>query len=165
MAYKIDSTDQAIVNLLMQDGRLSGSEIARGLGDMTERAVRYRLDRLVKEGVIRISAIVNPKAIGLPITADVWVEVEPGCVTQVARRMAEFDCVTYVACSTGQQDLSIQIVASDNESLYNFVTEVIAKVKGVRKTTTILLPVIMKDVYQWSIPASVCASAKRNKGE
>ncbi len=153
----MDSLDRAIVDLLIQDGRMPCAEIARRIGgDMTERAVRYRLNRLIKEGVIRVHAIVNPKAIGLPVTADVWIEVEPGHVMEVARKIARLDCVTYVACSTGQRDLSIQVVARDNESLYHLVTEVIGKVKGVRKTTTVLLPVILKDVYQWSIPAAAC---------
>ncbi len=75
----------------------------------------------------------------------------------VGKKIAEFDCVTYVACSTGANDLSIQIVAEDNGSLYRFVTEIIAAVPGVRKTTTVLLPIILKDDHCWPIPAGRCA--------
>jgi hypothetical protein len=50
--------------------------------------------------------------------------------------------------------------AEGNEELYNFVTQVIGKVPGVRKTTTLLLPMVLKDVYQWHIPASACADNK-----
>ena len=74
----------------------------------------------------------------------------------VAREMTGFECVTYVACSTGASDLSIQIVAADNAELYRFVTEVAGKVPGVRKTTTVLLPLVLKDVYQWAIPRAQC---------
>ena len=88
--------------------------------------------------------------------ADVFIEVEPGRVMAVGKKIAEFDCVTYVACSTGANDLSIQIVAEDNGSLYRFVTEVIADVPGVRKTTTVLLPIILKDDHRWPIPAGRC---------
>jgi len=68
-----------------------------------------------------------------------------------------------VAYSTGDRDVSVQIVASDNEALYNFVAEVIGKVPGVRKTATMLVPMILKDVYQWSIPVAACTDqvAKR----
>jgi Lrp/AsnC family transcriptional regulator, regulator for asnA, asnC and gidA len=161
MAYKIDPIDRAIADLLIEDGRMSYAEIARRIGNITERSVRYRLDRLVKEGILRVSAVVNPKAIGLSVTADVLIEVEPGRVLEVARKMAEFECVSYVACSTGERDMSVQIVARNNEELYNFVTEVIAKVRGVRKTTTALLPLILKDVYTWSIPASACVAEEK----
>lgn len=153
---KVDTTDAAIVSLLMEDGRMSCSDIARRIGNITERSVRYRLERLIGEGTIRVSAIASPAALGYSVTADVFIEVEPGQVMAVARTMAEFECVTYVACSTGASDLSIQIVAPDNTELYRFVTEVAGNVPGVRKTTTVLLPLVLKDVYQWAIPQGNC---------
>jgi Lrp/AsnC family transcriptional regulator for asnA, asnC and gidA len=157
VTIRVDHTDRAIVDLLIEDGRMSGADIARRIGDVTERTVRNRLERLVREDVIRVTAVVNAAALGLPVTADVFVEVEPGHIMHVARRIAAFDCVTYVACSTGENDLSLQIVAEDNAGLYRFVTEVLANVPGVRKTTTVLLPIIVKDDNQWPIPAGRCA--------
>ncbi|HET91543.1 MAG TPA: Lrp/AsnC family transcriptional regulator [Chloroflexi bacterium] len=135
---------------------MSCADIARRIGDVTERTVRYRLDRLIKEKIIRVSAVVNPKAIGLPVIADVFLEVEPGRLMEVAHKMLEFESVSYVAGSTGDRDLSIQIIARDNEELFNLVTEVIGQVPGVRKTTTLLVPMTLKDVYEWSIPLSAC---------
>ncbi len=148
---KIDETDRQIVNLLMEDGRRSCAEIGRMLG-ISERKVRYRIERLRREGIIRFSAIANPKALGFPVTADVFLEVEPGRIPEVARHMAQYECVTYVACSTGERDISIQVVARDNAELYHFVAEVVGKVPGVRRTTTVLVPLILKDVYDWRIP-------------
>jgi Lrp/AsnC family transcriptional regulator, regulator for asnA, asnC and gidA len=156
MSHKVDAIDRAIVDLLIQDGRISSTAIARKIGGISERAVRYRLDRMIREGIIRVSAIANPKALGLPVIADVFVEVEPGRILEVAHKIAKLEQVSYVACSTGDRDLSVQIVARDNETLYDLVTRTIGKVPGVRKTTTLLLPLILKDVYQWHIPASVC---------
>jgi DNA-binding Lrp family transcriptional regulator len=74
--YEIDEKDVKIVNLLLEDGRMTASDIARKIGDISERAVRYRIDRMVEEGVIRVSAIVSPQAFGLTTYADVWLEVE-----------------------------------------------------------------------------------------
>jgi Lrp/AsnC family transcriptional regulator for asnA, asnC and gidA len=156
MTRAVDAIDRTIVALLIEDGRMSSVDIARRVGGITERSVRYRLERLVSSGVIRVSAVADPKALGYPVLADVFIEVEPGQIMPVARKMTEFDCVTYVACSTGASDLSIQIVAPDNADLYRFVTEVVANVAGVRKTTTVLLPQVLKDVYQWTIPKSAC---------
>jgi Lrp/AsnC family transcriptional regulator for asnA, asnC and gidA len=158
MGHKIDQIDRAIVHLLIEDGRMSGAEIARRIGNISERAVSRRIDRLIQAGIIRVSAVVNPKAIGFPVTADVWLEIEPGRVLEVAHKMVEFEQVSYVACSTGDRDLSIQVCARDNEELYRFVTEVVGNVPGVRKTSTILVPLILKDVYDWDIPGSVCAA-------
>ena len=150
--YEIDETDRKIVNLLLEDGRLPASKIARKLGDISERAVRYRIDRMIDDGIIRVSAIVNPQAFGLTTVADVWMEVESDKILEVARKVAEFNNVSYVACSIGESDVSIQVLARDTADVYRFVTETIRKVPGVRKTTTSIVPVILKDVYQWRVP-------------
>lgn len=153
--YNFDKTDIKIVNLLLDDGRMPASEVARRIGNISERAVRYRIDRMVDEGVIRISAVAKPQAFGLTTIADVWMEVESDRILEVARKMAEFDNVSYVACGIGESDVSIQIVAKDTAEIYQFVTEVVRKVPGVRKTTTSIVPLVIKDVYQWRIPASI----------
>ena len=150
--YEIDEKDVKIVNLLLEDGRMTASDIARSLADISERAVRYRIDRMVKDGVIRVSAIVSPQAFGLTTYADVWMEVESDKILEVANKMAEFQNVSYVACSIGETDVSIQVVAKDTAEVYRFVTEVVRKVPGVRKTTTSIVPIILKDVYQWRVP-------------
>jgi Lrp/AsnC family transcriptional regulator, regulator for asnA, asnC and gidA len=148
----MDNIDLKIISLLMEDGRMPCAEIARRIGGLTERVVRYRLDKLLKEKVIQISAIANPKAIGYLVVADVLIEVEPGRILQVANQIAEFDCVSYVACSIGNTDVSAQVVAPDNDQVYAFVTGVIGKLPGVRKTTTSIVPKVIKDVYQWQFP-------------
>lgn len=152
--YKIDNIDLKIVNLLMEDGRMHAAEIARQVGNISERAVRYRIDRMTENNVIRISAIVNPKGVGMNVVADVWLEVESDSILEVARKVAEYENVSYVACSIGETDVSIQVQAHDTTEVYRFVTEVIGKTPGVRKTTTSIVPMVMKDVYQWRIPSS-----------
>ena len=134
---------------------MPASEIARRLGNISERAVRYRIDRMINEGVVRISAVARPQVFGLTTIADVWMEVESDRILEVARKMAEFENVSYVACGIGESDVSIQIVAKDTAEIYQFVTEVVRKVPGVRKTTTSIVPIILKDVYQWRIPERI----------
>lgn len=153
--YEIDKIDLKIVNLLLDDGRKSASEIARQIGEVSERAVRYRIERMIEEDVIRLSAVVRPEALGLPIRADVWLEVESDRIREVAQIMAGYENVTYVACSIGENDISIQVVAKDTDEVYRFVTETIRKVPGVRRTTTSIVPLILKDVYQWRAPETV----------
>ncbi len=153
--YKIDKIDEKIVNLLLEDGRLPASEIARRMGDISERAVRYRIDRMIEEEVIYVSAIVSPQAFGFDTRADVWLEVELDKILEVANKMAEFENVSYVACAIGETDVSIQVVAKDTGEVYRFVTEVVRKVPGVRKTVTSIVPIVLKDVYQWRIPERV----------
>jgi len=153
--YKIDKIDYEIVNMLMEDGRMRAAEIARRLGNKSERAVRYRIDRMIDNNVIQLSAIVNPKGLGFSVVADVLLEVEADSILEVARRLVEFENISYVACSIGETDLSIQVLAGDTAEVYRFVTEGIGKIPGVRKTTTSIVPQVFKDVFQWRIPSSL----------
>jgi len=160
--YEIDKTDIEIINLLMEDGRMPASEMARRIGNISERVIRYRIERIVREGYIKISAINNPKSLGFMVTADVFLEVESSSILEVAKKTAEYDCVSYVACSIGENDISVQVVGHDTDEVYQFVTDVIGKIPGVRKTTTSIVPLVLKDVYQWRVPKAVCVSNNNN---
>ena len=159
--YEIDKIDVKIVNFLLENGRMPSSEIARRIGDISERAVRYRIERMIEEGVIYVTAIVSPQAFGLNTFADVWLEVESDKILEVANKMAEFENVSYVACAIGETDVSIQIVAEDTAEIYRFVTEVVRKVPGVRKTVTSIVPIVLKDIYQWRVPRNVAEDANK----
>lgn len=153
--YNFDKTDVKIVNILLEDGRMPASEIARRIGNISERAVRYRIERMVSANAIQISAVAKPQAFGLTTIADIWLEVESDRILEVAKKMAAFENVSYVACGIGESDVSIQIVAKDTAEIYQFITEVVRKTIGVRKTTTSIVPLIIKDVYQWRVPEKI----------
>ena len=157
--YDFDKIDVQIVNMLLEDGRMAASEIARRVGGISERVVRYRIDHMVAEGAIQVSAIVNPEAFGLTIKADIWIGVDSDQITNVAKKLAKHDNVSYVACGIGENDVSIQVVARDTQEIYHFITEVIRKIPGVHRTTTSIVPVIVKDVYQWRVPERVAKLA------
>jgi len=157
--YDFDKSDVQIVNLLLVDGRMPAAEIARRIGGISERMVRYRIDQMVEHGVIQVSAVLKPDAFGLTTKADVWLQVDSDQIQNVARKLAKHESITYVACGIGESDISIQLVASDTQEIYHFVTEFIRKIPGVRKTTTSIVPVIVKDVYQWRVPERVARHA------
>jgi hypothetical protein len=43
---EIDKIDREIVSLLMEDGRMPSAEVARRIGNVSERVVRYRIENL-----------------------------------------------------------------------------------------------------------------------
>ena len=152
--FNYDIIDRKIVDLLHEDGRMPASEIARRIGGgISERVVLYRIDRLVQEKVIALTAVVNPKSVGYPIVADVWLECEADSIMDVAQKLAGYENISYVACSIGETDVSIQIIARDTTEAYAFITGVVGKLPGVRKTTTSIVPLVLKDVYQWRFPS------------
>jgi Lrp/AsnC family transcriptional regulator for asnA, asnC and gidA len=156
MSHKVDQLDREIVELLLEDGRMPYAEISRRLGKITARAVQYRIERLIQQGVIKISAVVKPIPLGYPVIADIFIKVEPGHVREVAQKLADYECVSYVACSTGDQDISIQVNVPDNAELYWFASEILGNIPGVRSTTTMLVPLMIKSLSEWQIPRDCC---------
>ena len=150
--YKPDHTDSQIIRLLNEDGRISSAEIARRLGDVSARTVTNRIEALSREGIINIRAVVNPETVGYGVLADVFIEIEPGRLLEVAERVAEFPEISYVACATGDTDVIISVRARDIKEFYNFVIEVIGKIPGVRHTQTFLLPLKIKNIASWMPP-------------
>ena len=105
--HTLDKIDREIIRLLNEDGRMSCAEIARRLGGVSPRTVRHRVESLIGRNIIKVRAIVNPVALGYHVMADVLIEVEPGRVREVAEAVAAFYQVSYVACATGDTDVSI----------------------------------------------------------
>ena len=149
---KLDRTDWKIIALLNEDGRVPSAEIARRLGDISARTVTNRIEALTKKGVINVRAIVNPEKVGYGVMADVFIEVEPGRVREVADQVAGFPQVSYVACATGDSDVSISLRVRSIEELFDFVTEKLGTISGVRRTQSYLLPLKLKDLDTWLPP-------------
>ncbi|RLD09817.1 MAG: Lrp/AsnC family transcriptional regulator [Chloroflexota bacterium] len=152
MKAKIDDLDREIFECLREDARMHASEIARRLGHITARAVRNRLDRLVKEGFIAITAGAVPERLGFPISADIYIDVEPGKIEQVAQKLEELDEVFYVALTTGDTDISASVVAVSMGALQDFISKKMHTIPGVTKTKTYVLTKILKQSCDWAFP-------------
>lgn len=150
--YKPDRLDWKIIGLLNEDGRMPSAEIARKLGNVSARTVTNRINTLTEHGIINIRAVVNPGKVGYGVMADVFIEVEPGRVREVAYQAAEFPQSSYVACATGETDISISLRVRSIEELFDFVTEKLGKIPGVRRTQSYLLPLKIKDLDTWLPP-------------
>jgi Lrp/AsnC family transcriptional regulator, regulator for asnA, asnC and gidA len=152
MKSRIDDIDRAILNCLQEDARIQSSEIARRLGNMTARAIRNRLDRLVREGLIAINACAVPERLGLPISADIAMDVEPGMVEAVAQELVALDETDYVAMTTGDTDISVSVVAATLADLQNIINQKLHSIPGVRNTRTYMRTKVLKQSCTWSFP-------------
>ncbi len=147
--YKPNSTDWKIIALLNEDGRMPSTEIARRLGNITSRTVNTRIQILTQHNIIIVRAILNPQVIGYGVLADVYLDVDPGRAREVAEVVAKFPQASYVACATGESDVSISLRAHSIEELFNFIEEKLGKIPGVRDTKSHILPLKIKDLDTW----------------
>lgn len=155
----LDMTDRQIMQILNQDARTTSAEIARQVG-IPERTVYHRIKRLVDGGYMRSVAVINPKAFGFTLAVDIFCEVEIGQMDQAIEALKAMPEISYLALSTGDQDLSIQALFKDIEEMEEFITRKLPQVPGMRRSRTVLLPRILKDTYHWLPPMESFNNAK-----
>jgi len=139
------------MQILNKDARTSSSEIARQVR-IPERTVYHRIRRLLEGNYIKTVAVINPKAFGYTLAVDIFCEIELGLINQAAEALLSMADVSYIAISTGDQDISIQALFKGIEEMQAFITHKLHQVPGMRRTRTVLIPRILKDTYQWLPP-------------
>jgi DNA-binding Lrp family transcriptional regulator len=136
---QIDQLDGRLIEALREDPRVGLLEIARRVG-VARGTVQARLSKLEARGVITgYGPEVEPAAMGYPISAFVFVELNQGRLqeaTDAARAVPE---VLEVDAITGAQDLLCRIVARDTEHLQEIVNGLVASDAIQRCTSHIVL--------------------------
>lgn len=146
--FRLDELDRQIVELLRRDGRRSAASVARSLG-VAKQTVAKRLDRLLKRDAIRITARVDPVALGFPLFCSIGVRVKPGAMDRVAEQLAAMDCVAWVGCSTGSFDILADAFLADTDAMFEFLDQRLAEMPDITATREWLVLRSAKYVYLW----------------
>lgn len=146
-AVVLDEVSKSIIEQLQQDGRRSYATIAQAVG-LSEAAVRQRVQRLLKSGVIQIVAVTDPLQLGFPRQAMIGVRVE-GDVEAVADQLEKFPEVDYVVVTAGSFDLLVETVCEDDDHLLELLNGRIRAIPNVRSTETFVYLKLRKQTYTW----------------
>jgi Lrp/AsnC family transcriptional regulator for asnA, asnC and gidA len=143
-----DDLDKQIIRLLRADGRRSNREIARRL-DVPEATIRYRVRRLIESGILKITASVDPEHLGYALTAVISVQVEPERISNAAFQVADMPEVMWAAITAGAHDM---LMASfrDQEEMFTFLTDRLARIPGTLRTETSVALRILKKQHEWA---------------
>ena len=151
MSYTIDATDRRIISLLQLDGRRSNVDIARAIG-VAEATVRKRIDRLLNEGVIHIAGIPSLDKLGMEVRTVIMLKVDLGRVDQVGGRLAAMKEVRSVKYTTGECDIILEAVFRSDDDLLRFLTNRLARIRGIRETATSHVLKTIKQESDWMLP-------------
>jgi len=139
----LDKLDLRILERVQHNVRLPAETIATEVG-LSAAAVQRRLKRLREAGVIRAEvALVDPAAVGLPLTCLVGVELERESHQALDRfkaRIAQWPQVQQCYYVTGQADFMLVVVCADMAAYEAFTREALladANVKGF--TTSVVM--------------------------
>ena len=145
---ELDETDQGIIALLREDGRMAYRSIARELG-ITEATVRARVKRLEESDTMRVVAVTDIEAAGYGMLLAIGVQVEGRSPEAVAGDLAAIPQVFSVNVVVGAQDVEILVVAEDPAGLNVLLAETLGTVPGVRRLTPALAVDVLKNQPDW----------------
>ncbi len=145
----MDELDKVILQRLQEDGRTPFIEIARQ-AHVSQTTVRSRYHGLVQQGIVRTVGIVDPYAMGFHAPALIGIEVQPGAVEEVARRISELPEVSYLVMTLGSWDLMVEVFCRDLLHLSDLITQHIHRIAGVRSTEALMIARSYKLSYRWS---------------
>lgn len=145
---EMDETDQRIVALLREDGRMPYRSLARELG-LTETTVRARVRRLEESDAMRVVAVTDFEAAGYELLLAVGVQVEGRTPQEVALELAEIDEVFSVNVVIGSHDIELLVVAENQQGLAELISRRLALVPGVRRLTPALAVDVLKNQPDW----------------
>lgn len=118
--YEIDQLDLKIIERLQNNGRIAYSDIARSINS-PEATIRYRVKRLLDEGIISISAFINTGKVKHENVAYLELEVEPSFLETSLNQLRGMETISYIASVTGEFNLMLEYIYKDNHDLLNFL--------------------------------------------
>ena len=128
----LDDLDRQLIELLQVDGRRTISDLARTL-DTSAKTVRKRVGRLTDRGIIQITAVTTPEALGYGAIALVGLEIDgTRPATAIAAELAGLDAADYVVAATGRYPVYVELFCRDRTDLARTVDERVRTVPGVR---------------------------------
>ncbi|MCT2537221.1 Lrp/AsnC family transcriptional regulator [Aquibacillus koreensis] len=136
---KLDETDKKILELLVEDGRRSYTEIGKEL-DLSRVAVRSRVNQLMEAGIIeKFSCVINSEKVGKGVSAFFEVDCEPAFLVEVAENLANNPAVASCYQMTGPSTLHMHVLVSDFVQLETFINEELYALKGITRVESHIL--------------------------
>ena len=141
----LDALDQRIVQLLIENARMSYSDIGQAVG-ISRVAVKARIQALEQRGVIEeYTTIINPQKIGGAVSCYFEIETQPDALPEVTRRLAENETITQIYRVTGKDKLHVHAVASSSEEMEKLI-QVIDPLPGVVSCNCNIILSRIKDI-------------------
>ena len=143
----IDDLDNKIIHLLTENGRMPIGEMAKRL-NVTAPTIRSRIKNLEKNGIFKVSGLIDPRQHGEMITALVAMSVRSeGKMDQILDKITQLPNVAWAGVVTGRYDIMAEVVCVEGkDELYRFTTDTILKIGNVTRSETFI---VMQSRNNW----------------
>ena len=142
----LDSLDQKIVRLLIENARSSYSDIGDKIG-ISRVAVKARIQALEQKGIIEeYTTVINPQKISGAVSCYFEIETAPRCLAEVTEILHQNNPVTQIYRVTGKDTLHVHAVAASSEEMETFLRTVIDTLPGVVSCSCNMILSRVKDI-------------------
>ena len=142
----LDALDQKIVRLLIENARISYSDIGQEVG-ISRVAVKARIQALEQRGIIEeYTTIINPQKISGAVSCYFEIETLPDTLAEVTETLKENEAISQVYRVTGKNKLHVHAVAASSEEMEKLIREVIDPLPGVVSCSCNIILSRIKDI-------------------
>ncbi len=118
----VDAMNRRILQLLVNDGRMTHNEIAAKL-KRSPSTVRDRIKRMEDDGIILgYFAVVNNERMGLKVDAILFANLRPGTSSEELRKLKGVEEVKEVLQVTGPRRIMVRLQARDATALEQVIS-------------------------------------------
>jgi len=167
MPLLLDKIDNAIIQLLMKNGRRSFRQIAKEIGVSTP-TVEVRYKRMVNTGFIRkIAPILDTDKVEIGIPAMLFMRVLSPRALEIAKELSGIEEVRNVFMASGDNNMIARVVVDKPESLEALIRKKISTIEGVKSVSSQLITRIVKDEQNVVVKSGLAVNITCNycKGE
>jgi DNA-binding Lrp family transcriptional regulator len=141
----LDDIDRSIIYELQQDGKASSRDIGEKL-NVSDGTVRFRINKLMKKNMLRVTASVNPFAFANGMIALVGMELEKRTHAATMEKIAALSGVLSVCNVTGKYDLMVEVFLESRENLNKFLIDGLSSIEGITRSETFI---VLDAINKW----------------
>ena len=144
----MDDIDMEIIRSLIKNSRITISQMSKEI-DVPDATISNRLKKLEKNAIKEYTLILDPKALGLKVTAIIIIQTESEKHENVEKELSVLEEVSEVYSISGEYDILIKLWSHSLEELNKIMNSKIRSIDGVEDLTEMI---VMERVKEGVVP-------------
>lgn len=144
----LNDVDKKIIIELQKDGRKSFSDLSKKF-DISISTLRRRVNKMIEDGVITITAVPDPEKIGYSIMALIVYNINRKSLQKTVNQICSFKYNHLVGMTSGRWDVASWSLFKNNDELKDYLINDIAAMDGMISTETLLVLKYAKRTFGW----------------
>jgi Lrp/AsnC family transcriptional regulator for asnA, asnC and gidA len=140
--------EAAVFRALQEDGRVAFTAVAQRLG-VSEANVRRTVKQLIAKDVFTITAVADPRLMGLESMSWLALSVQLSELERTAAALAAMPEIDYVVITTGAWHVMAEIACPGTDELFALLKRVRA-LPGVQRTETYPYFKLLRQQFRWT---------------